>query len=217
MDTNYTIVGSDGQQYGPIPLANLKTWIAEGRVHAQTQVLRSDINSWLPAAQYPELGLAAAPQSSTPPRFATTGTVDVATAQLARRVKSGADWFFWIAGLSLINSVIGLTGSGGGFAIGLGITLLISAFGQGLGAAGNAVALGLDILVVGVFVVFGVFARKGHTWSFIVGMVLYGLDGLLLLLIGGGMLSDGIHAFALFCIFVGLKANLELKSGGRAA
>ncbi len=58
METTYTIIGADGQQYGPISLEQLKGWVAERRVNPETKILRSDINSWLPAAQYTELGMA---------------------------------------------------------------------------------------------------------------------------------------------------------------
>jgi hypothetical protein len=35
-----------------------------------------------------------------------------------------------------------------------------------------------DVVVAGVFVLFGVFATKKHLWAFIVGMILYALDGM---------------------------------------
>ena len=37
--------------------------------------------------------------------------VNIEMLNLANRVHSGANWFYWIAGLSLINSVILLSGS----------------------------------------------------------------------------------------------------------
>jgi uncharacterized membrane protein YvbJ len=42
--------------------------------------------------------------------------------QIERQMKSGAAWFFWIAGLSLINSII--IHSGWSFIIGLGLLKL---------------------------------------------------------------------------------------------
>src|SRR5438045_4761958 len=32
MDTNYKIIGADGQEYGPVNLAEVKAWIADGRI-----------------------------------------------------------------------------------------------------------------------------------------------------------------------------------------
>jgi hypothetical protein len=105
-----------------------------------------------------------------------------------------------------------MSGSSTGFVLGLAITQFIEGFGQAIGGSGVAIALVLNVLVVALFGMFGLFARKGHSWSFIAGMVLYGMDALLFLLVGGGMISLAFHAFALFCIFMGLKANLELKA-----
>ncbi|HSA92971.1 MAG TPA: hypothetical protein VLE48_08170 [Terriglobales bacterium] len=130
--------------------------------------------------------------------------------------KSGANWFFWIGGLSLINTIVGLTGAQWGFIIGLGITQLVDAIAQGTGAVGTVAAVVVDLFVVGVFVLFGVCARKMQTWAFVVGMVLYALDGLLFLL-AMDFLGIGFHAFALYQIYRGLAARNELSEAPAAA
>ena len=232
MEITYKIVATDGQQYGPVTLEQLRGWISEGRLGADTQIWRSDTDTWLPAAQFPELGLDAAvppgvPQSAvpvpvlrpahlTPPPGRPTGPLIVPSLAtptppgLEKRLHSGAGWFFWIAGLSLVNSLIALGGSDRRFIVGLGITQIFDAVGQEIGGGGKAAVLVLDVIVAGIFVMFGIFARKRHTWSFITGMVLYGLDGLICLLIGE-WLPFGFHALALFYIFSGMRANLQLK------
>lgn len=55
MDTQYKIIGGDGIEYGPAPLAELKSWIRDGRVAAMTKVWRSDLSIWSPADRYTEL------------------------------------------------------------------------------------------------------------------------------------------------------------------
>ncbi|MEO7296965.1 MAG: RDD family protein [Verrucomicrobiota bacterium] len=55
MEINYKIIGGDGREYGPVTLDELKGWVRDGRVGRQTQILRSDMGSWLPAAQFAEL------------------------------------------------------------------------------------------------------------------------------------------------------------------
>jgi len=40
-------------------------------------------------------------------------------------LKSGANWFYWVAGLSLINTIMIFAGAKWGFAIGLAITQII--------------------------------------------------------------------------------------------
>ncbi|HZO84930.1 MAG TPA: hypothetical protein VFC26_06940, partial [Verrucomicrobiae bacterium] len=127
------------------------------------------------------------------------------------RVKSGGSWFYWIAALSLINSIAALTGSGWGFIVGLGMTQLVDQFASNLDGGGRAVAIVLDLLIAGVFVLFGVFANKGHLWSFIAGMALYALDGVIFV-IAGDWLAAGFHVFVLFCLFAGFRAATQLRT-----
>ena len=42
--------------------------------------------------------------------------------RLERRVKSGANWFYWIAALSLVNSIIVMANGQWSFILGLGVT-----------------------------------------------------------------------------------------------
>ena len=202
MEITYTMIGTDGQQYGPVTLEQFQGWIAEGRIVPETKVMRSDTKSWLVAAQYVELGLsapvappipAAGPQPLTPARPQTVPSQG--NLLLVRRSQSGARWFFWIAGLSVVNFFAAAGNMM--FVVGLAVGLLFPGVGTFLGA--------------GIFVLLGFFAWKGHTWSFIVGMVLYAGDGLLFALYDD-WLSVAFHAYILFRLFLGLKANLELKA-----
>lgn len=128
--------------------------------------------------------------------------------QLESRVLSGANWFFWIAALSMINSVILLMNGSWSFLAGLGITQVIDALAYQVsfdaGAVATIFALILDMTVAGVFIVFGLQARKQHRWAFIAGMIVYALDGLIFLFVQD-WLSIGFHVFALYCIYQGLS------------
>ena len=65
--------------------------------------------------------------------------------QLEQRANSGARWFFWIAALSLITSITGLSGSNWRFFISLGITQVvipISEVNQQSGVNGRELCLG---------------------------------------------------------------------------
>jgi len=55
MDIQYKIIGGDDTEYGPATLAELKSWIRDGRVAAMTKVWRSDLSIWSPADRYTEL------------------------------------------------------------------------------------------------------------------------------------------------------------------
>ncbi len=68
MDFSYKIIGADGREYGPVTVDELKGWIREGRAAGQTQVWRSDLETWRPAAAYDEFAfeLASVPLPSAP-------------------------------------------------------------------------------------------------------------------------------------------------------
>jgi hypothetical protein len=56
----YKIIGADGKQYGPISIEQLRQWIADGRVNAETRVQEADAAEWKTAAAFLELGFAPA-------------------------------------------------------------------------------------------------------------------------------------------------------------
>jgi len=132
-----------------------------------------------------------------------------------KNMQSGARWFYWIAGLSLINAIAAATNSTWSFLAGLGITQFISGFASGLSAdlgessAVMVFAFILNVLVAGFFVFLGVFAYKGHTWAFIVGMVVYALDALIFLAVQLWF-PLAFHAFVFYCLYRGLAANRKL-------
>lgn len=128
---------------------------------------------------------------------------------LGQRLRGGASWFYWITGLSVINSIIVFSGSHWHFLAGLGITDVITYMAHKAGSAGTALAIIFNAFAMALFVLFGVFAHKRHTWAFLVGMTVYGLDALILLL-GPDWFSIAFHAFALFQMFKGMQAGFEL-------
>lgn len=217
MDPTYQIVGSDGQVYGPVSLDALQGWIREGRVDANTQVHRSDQSAWQPASAFTELALPPPAPAIAPPTPSpgarpagtpSTGAADL----LAAQVKSGAGWFYWIAGLSLINSAASLFGSGWGFALGLGVTRLFDAIALQAGGSGRMVALVLDALAVAVFVFFGYFANQRRAWAFVVGLILYALDGVVFVF-ASYWIAVGFHVLAAYFIFKGWQACRALRPG----
>ena len=120
-------------------------------------------------------------------------------------VKGGASWFLWIAGLSIVNSIVGMAGGGVHFIVGLGITQVVDVIAHRVGSSGIVLDLIINGFVVGIFLLFWNFAKKGQSWAFMVGMGLYALDGLLLLSFKD-IFSVAFHAYALFRIYNGLKA-----------
>ncbi len=70
----YKLIGADGQQYGPVSAEQLRKWIAENRVNAQSLVLPEGATEWKAIGTLPEFGgdfragaLGAVPPPLAPP------------------------------------------------------------------------------------------------------------------------------------------------------
>ena len=114
-------------------------------------------------------------------------------------VRQAARWFWWIAGLSLVNIVLNRTGSELNFVLGLGITALSDA----VFASSQPIALVIDTLALAFFVGIGAQAQLGRLWAFYLGTVAYALDALIYLRVQDWM-PVGFHALAIFFIVKGI-------------
>src|SRR4051794_40879026 len=73
-------------------------------------------------------GSAVGPTPAVPdPAVAERLALESKIQSLVQQGRNGANWFYWIAGLSLVNSVILLTGGNTFFFIGLGVTMMADA------------------------------------------------------------------------------------------
>jgi hypothetical protein len=131
---------------------------------------------------------------------------------LQRLMKSGAYNFYWIAGLSLANSIYFLFITRSVFVVGLGITQFLDTIFHNLALSFPdsrelILWIGLlpDLFICCVFVLCGYLAVKRHRWAFIAGMILYGLDAVLTL-VSGDVIGFGFHLFFLWFLFTGLQA-----------
>jgi hypothetical protein len=134
-------------------------------------------------------------------------------AELAQSYKNGSNWFYWIAGLTIITSLIAVGGGGIRFLLSLGVTQIIDGIAAGLsvemGAGAKAVALVLDLIVTGILVLFGYLANQKQIWAYLIGMVVFAFDGLLSLLVSD-MISVLAHAVVLFFLIRGFMAGRDL-------
>ncbi len=130
--------------------------------------------------------------------------------QIRQRVQSGASWFIWIAALSIINAIILTTGGNFHFIFGLGITDLVAAVATKLPSGGVVAAWVINIIIAGVFALFGKYGRDAKKWAFYAGMVLYLLDAGLVMMFQD-WLGLAFHAYAMFRIYGGVKAATELE------
>jgi hypothetical protein len=133
---------------------------------------------------------------------------------LEKRLKSSASWFYWIAGLSLVNTAIAFSGEDSAFLLGLATTQIVDyvaklAVEDGGPAAIHWIAVGFDVFVAGIFIAAGAFARR-RPWIYVTGIVLYALDAVLCLLLQIWP-SLAFHALALFFLVTGFLALRQLR------
>jgi hypothetical protein len=126
------------------------------------------------------------------------------------RLKSGARWFYCVAGLSLVNTAAAFTGGRMHFVMGLGITRIVDAVARRAGAAATLPALVIDVMIAAVFLVIGLWSSRCNQFAFGIGMLLYAADGALLFL-SHDYLSVAFHALALFYMYRGFAAAQQLR------
>lgn len=145
-------------------------------------------------------------------------------AKLALRAQRGASWFFWIAALSAINSIISITGGDRVFIFGLGVTQVVDGFasafeqemGLGRGSWLGIAGLVLSLLVAGLIALIGYLARKGNRFVYALGIGLYFLDGLLVAFFQDwlGLL---FHGFVMIYLVIGFVAVRKLSAAPPSA
>jgi len=148
------------------------------------------------------------PSAPARPAPASPSAVDDKREQLLRLRRGGARWFYWVAGLSLINSLASLTGQHWRFILGLGITQLADAIAAHSSRGLGPVAV-MDAMVVGGFVLLGRFAERGRVWAFGVGAAIYALDGLIFVGLRD-WIGVAFHVFVLVMTVRGLDAARRL-------
>lgn len=137
---------------------------------------------------------------------------------LDSKIRSGVNWYFWIAGLSLVNTIAYFLGISIAFVVGLGATQIVDGFmyalAKNFGTGGIIIRLigfAIDVFIAGIFIAIGILGRKRYRAPIIVGMILYAIDGIILLFFRD-FFGAGFHAFALFGIWNGLKSISDLVS-----
>ena len=134
-------------------------------------------------------------------------------AELSQRFASGANWFYWIAGLTLVTSLIGLMGGAWSFALSLGITQVIDGLAlyasESFGEAAKVIAIVLDIFITALFAGFGYLANKRYMWIYLTGIIVFLLDSLISVVIFD-VLGILIHGFALVMMIRGYIAGRDM-------
>ncbi len=136
--------------------------------------------------------------------------------ELRERADKGAGWFFWVAGLSLFNTVGAVAGWGIAFSIGLACSgpladLIWPGSVNPMTPALQGPALALSVgLAVG-FGALGLWARQRSSVAFLLGIVLYTADGLLDLM-AQNWIGLAFHGLVVFGMVGGLQAVRRLRA-----
>lgn len=145
--------------------------------------------------------------------------MEVAKYNLERRLKGSANWFYWIAGLSLVNWIISTFNLGGVFVLGLGVTQLLDGIARSLiTELGSDYATVLTVIsfvatlaLSGLYAIFGYFGGKRANWAFFIGIAFYILDALLFVWVQDWM-PIIFHGLALVYLFRGPGAIKQLQA-----
>jgi TM2 domain-containing membrane protein YozV len=101
----YKIIGADGQPYGPVNAEQLRRWIAENRVNAQTLAQTEGAPDWKPLASVPEF---ASELKMVPPTIAPPS---VLAARASNKIPAGVCGIL-LGALGIHKFILGYTGAG---------------------------------------------------------------------------------------------------------
>jgi hypothetical protein len=150
--------------------------------------------------QIPALDSDPAAPPAAPP--ASRGPADV---MAWRRIRNGAGWLYAIAGFSVVNFIAWVASLHFRMLIGLGITYLSTIVFWDAGAVGTAIAIVAIVAGAAGFLLLAIFARRGSRVAYLIAIIVYALDTLLLV-----WLSDwtgaAFHGLGLIFIVQGLVA-----------
>ena len=153
--------------------------------------------------------------TTTDSRPNASGQGSDAAAGTFLRMRRGASWFFTIAILSGLNSLLQIFDAHIRFIFGLGITQVVGPMAK-QGSNGTMILLLVDGLFIGLLLLCGKWAREKSQGAFLGGMMAYALDGLLLVLFNM-WIDAAVHAYALYRMWQGYAASRELAELEQAA
>lgn len=128
---------------------------------------------------------------------------------------AGANWFFWLAALSAVNSLLIYFFQVWNTPFAFGITQWIDGTAGPLTSEGwrpplQATGLVINLLIAAGFAGFGLLARKAHDVAFLAGIFLYVVDALLSLGLKD-FFGFSFHFVGFFFLFRGLLASRHVR------
>ncbi|HVQ55587.1 MAG TPA: hypothetical protein VMS29_02435 [Pyrinomonadaceae bacterium] len=122
----------------------------------------------------------------------------------------GANWFFWLAILSVINTLIVYQYHTPNTPIALAITQWLDGTSAGLNPTMSNRSLIVNLLIAGALAGFGLLARRGSDLAFVLGIFLYVVDAMLAIGLRD-VFGFGVHLIGVFFLFKGLLASRHVR------
>lgn len=124
-----------------------------------------------------------------------------------QNIHKGANWFYWIVGLSLVNVALSVFGADVHFIIGLGYAEVAAGIMllEGEGVLIKVIGAALALIVLSGFMFIGRKAHKPSKGWFMAGIILYGLDTLIYLYVTD-ILPALFHLYVLYNLVMGYRA-----------
>ena len=131
----YKVIGTDGKEYGPVSADQLRQWLAQRRVNAQTKVQSGEGAEWKLLADIPEFGDDLKNRVPPPPTGVPVAPAPFSTGDAPAKTSS-------MAVISLVLGILGLFTCGITALVGLvlGIVALIKINRSGGRLSGNGMA-----------------------------------------------------------------------------
>src|ERR1051325_7769174 len=103
----YKIIGTDGKQYGPIGVDEIRRWLAQNRVNSQTLVQPEGATDWKPLSTFSEL---LGDQKNVPPTIAPPSSSVVAS-RASNKIAAGICGIL-LGGFGVHKFILGYSGAG---------------------------------------------------------------------------------------------------------
>jgi TM2 domain-containing membrane protein YozV len=104
----YKIIGADGQQYGPVSSDQLRRWMAENRLRAETLVQAEGTVDWKPLSSFAEFaGTHFTPPTMTP----SPGSCPPPNPRASSKISAGICGVI-LGGFGVHKFILGYTGTG---------------------------------------------------------------------------------------------------------
>lgn len=122
-------------------------------------------------------------------------------------VRKAANWFYWKAGLTVVNSILAIAGVYWQFFLGLTLPQLFHGIVVGISQLSpdanlkpfQGIVFVISLIGSGLVGFFGYQAKQGKKWAFILGIIIFAFDGLLYLLTLS-IFGIVIHVYAIYSL-----------------